>query len=599
MTSGTATLPVKPSSPFLVFRHRNFSLMWVGQLVSTIGSALTSLASSILVYRQTGSALSVGLMLMATAAPSLLVGLIAGVFVDRFDRRRIMLIADLIRAVLVFLIPFLVPSSIVWLYVIVMLTSTVGQFFDPAYESVLPEVAPDEELAAANSLIAISTFGSTAIGFAASGLIAANYPIAYAFYLDAISFLISAGCILLLRVRKLEVAEDTNVEAVFINLQNGIRYLIKNPALRSIFLLAMPVAISFGLANSLLLPFFERALKATTFEYGLQEGLTSLGFVIASLLMATVMNRWREGQWMVVGLAGMAITAILYSQLNIVAVAIAVQMISGFMNAPYSIARRLLVQRNTVAEVRGRVSSTFFVVTSAFTLVGMAAAGLADVIDVRLLYLVGGLLTFGCGVWGLILPGIGQPAAEWRKALGLLRSAPATAVAGMGRSVLPSDVDMLVGLVPTLAGLSRQDRERLITQGSIVEVLPGTKLMKAGEIGDQAYFVLQGKLVAGVAEEGGGYHSLSSMGPGDYFGEIAALTGATRTADVVAEEPAQLLQVSAALLRVLMTQAGFSQMVLARMSERLARTSIHELPRMTGVTPQDARELREEPVDAE
>ncbi len=152
-------------SPFTIFRHRNFSLIWTGQLVSTIGSALTSLAASILVYRQTdGSALSVGLMLMATAAPSLLVGLVAGVFVDRFDRRRIMIIADLLRAVLVFLVPVLVPYSIVWLYVIVMLASAVGQFFDPAYESVLPETAPDEELAAANSLMAISAFGSTAVG---------------------------------------------------------------------------------------------------------------------------------------------------------------------------------------------------------------------------------------------------------------------------------------------------------------------------------------------------------------------------------------------------------------------------------------------------
>lgn len=597
MSLGTATLPIKPTSPFRVFRHRNFSLMWVGQLVSTSGSALTSLASSILVYRQTGSALSVGLMLMATAAPSLLVGLIAGVFVDRFNRKRIMLIADVLRAVLVFLIPLLVPYNIVWLYVIVMLTSATGQFFDPAYESVLPEVAPDEELAAANSLIAISTFGSTAIGFAASGLIASNYPIAYAFYLDAISFLISAGCILFLKVRKLEINEDTSVKAVFINIKKGINYLTKNPALRSIFLLAVPVAISIGLANSLLLPFFERALKASTFEFGIQEGLTSLGFVISSLLMATIMNRWREGQWMVVGLVGMSIAAILYSQLSVVGVAIGVQMVSGFLNAPYSIARRLLVQRNTVAEVRGRISSTFFVVSSAFTLFGMAAAGLADVIDVRLLYLLGGVLMFGCGIWALVLPGIGQPAAEWRKALGLLRSASATASLGIGRAVLPTDVDLLVGLVPTLTGLSHQERERIITQGSILEVQPGTKLMKAGEVGDQAYFVMQGKLVAGIAEEGGGYHSLSSMGPGDYFGEIAALTGAARTADVVTEEPAQLLQVSASLLRMMMTQSTFSQMVLARMSERLARTSLHELPRMTGVTPQDALELRQEPVE--
>ena len=535
-------------------------------------------------------------MLMATAAPSLLVGLVAGVFVDRYDRRRIMISADLLRAVLVFLIPFLVPSSIVWLYVMVMLTSTVGQFFDPAYESVLPELAPDEELAAANSLMAISAFGSTAIGFAASGLIAAKYPIEYAFYLDAVSFLFSAGCILFLRVRKLKVTEETSLGVVVRNLKSGVSYLVKNPALRSIFLLAIPISVSFGLANSLLLPFATRALSATSFEYGLQEGLTSVGFVVASLLLAVYLNRWREGQWMVVGLMGMGLAGLVYSQLHSVTLAIAVQMLSGFMNAPYSISRRLLVQRNTGPEMRGRVASAFFVSSNAFFLVGMAAAGLADVIDVRLLYFLGGLVTVGCGVWALVLPGIGQPAAEWRRALALLRSAPAIAGLGAGRAVLPADVDLLVGLVPSLAGLGRSDREKVMTQGRVLDVEPGTKLTHSGEAGDCAYFVLAGKAVAGIASgPAGSYHSLSSMAAGDYFGEIAALTGAARTADVVAEEATRLMQIPASILRLMMAQPPFSQMVLSRMSERLARTSIRDLPRLTGVDPQDARELREEP----
>src|SRR5512143_1196559 len=246
------TLTTSPS-PFAVLRRRNFALMWTGQLVSTVGSALTSLAASIYVYRATdGSALSVGLMLMATAAPSLLVGLVAGVFVDRYDRQRIMIIADLIRAVLVVAIPFLVPHGIGWLYGIVMLTSAIGQFFDPAYESVVPEVAPDEELAAANSLIAVSSFGSTAIGFALSGLIASRFPIEYAFYLDGISFLFSAACVLLLRIRKLDVTGTTSVAVVINNLKSGLNYLFKSPVLRSVFLLAVPVAVGFGLANSLL-----------------------------------------------------------------------------------------------------------------------------------------------------------------------------------------------------------------------------------------------------------------------------------------------------------------------------------------------------------
>ena len=118
-------------------------------------------------------------MLMATAAPSLLVGLFAGVLVDRFNRKAIMIASDLLRAVLVFLIPFLVPHNIIWLYVIVLVSSAIGQFFDPAHESVLPEVASEQELAAANSLMAISSFGATAVGFAASGLIAGcnGYPL--------------------------------------------------------------------------------------------------------------------------------------------------------------------------------------------------------------------------------------------------------------------------------------------------------------------------------------------------------------------------------------------------------------------------------------
>jgi CRP-like cAMP-binding protein len=311
--------------------------------------------------------------------------------------------------------------------------------------------------------------------------------------------------------------------------------------------------------------------------------------------MAAYMSRWREGQWMVVGLMGTGLAALVYSQLHSVTLAIAVQVLSGFLNAPYSIARRLLVQRNTIAEMRGRVSSAFFVASNAFFLVGMAAAGFADVINVRVLYLIGaGLLSLACGAWGLTLPGIGQPAAEWRKALQLLRAAPAGVTAGIGRAVMPSDVDLLVGLVPSLVDLPRQDRERIITQGSILDVQPGIKLVQSGETGDLAYFVLKGKTVAGIAEQDGGYHSLSSMGPGDYFGEIGALTGASRTADVVAEESTQLLQVPASVLRQMMAQPEFGKMVLSRMSERLSRTSIHELPRMAGITPQDARELRQE-----
>ena len=126
-------------SMFAVFRNRSFILVWIGQLISSIGSALTALAASILVYRATGSVLSGGLMLVATSGLTILTGLFSGVFVDRYDRKRIILVSDLLRAILILLIPFLIPWNINWLYVIVALTSAITRFFDSAHASILPE----------------------------------------------------------------------------------------------------------------------------------------------------------------------------------------------------------------------------------------------------------------------------------------------------------------------------------------------------------------------------------------------------------------------------------------------------------------------------
>ena len=592
-----AAEPAPTLSPFAVFRNRNFSKMWTGQLISTMGSALTSLAASIYIFRLTNSIMSVGLMLMATAAPSLLVGLFAGVLVDRYDRKRIMITADLLRAVLVFLIPFLVPLSVIWLYVIVMITSAIGQFFEPAHESVLPEVASEEELAAANSLMAISSFGSTAIGFAVSGLIASAADISWAFYLDALSFLVSGICIFLISVKPLQAEMDTNAMMVVKNLKVGLHQLFATPILRSLFTAQIPTIVAFGLSNALLLPFALRALKATEFEYGLQEGLTSLGFIAGSLLMAGIFDRMREGAWIAVGYLGMALASIAYSFIHSIPLAIFIVTISGFFNAPSSIGRRLVIQRNTPREMRGRINSVFFVSRDVLFLIGMAAAGLADFIDVRLMYLGSAILLLVGGALILVLPGLRQNRDEWRQALSLLKAAPARAGLGIGRTALPADMDALVGLLPSLATLSARERENLISQARVVEAPAGTNILRHGEVSDAAYFILSGRAVAGIAMGEGNYRSLSTMTNGDFFGEIAALTSATRTADVVAAENTSLLQVPAQALRSLMVNPALSALFLTKISERLGRTTINELPRFAGVDQQDVHDLRTTPVE--
>ena len=117
--------------------------------VSTAGSSLTDLAAGIYVYRVTESALAVGLTLMATAIPSLIVGLLAGVYVDRHDRQRVMIVTCLIQAVLVGLIAVVLGIEAIalpGLYLLILLNAGVKQFFDPAHDSLLPELASDEEL---------------------------------------------------------------------------------------------------------------------------------------------------------------------------------------------------------------------------------------------------------------------------------------------------------------------------------------------------------------------------------------------------------------------------------------------------------------------
>jgi DHA3 family macrolide efflux protein-like MFS transporter len=592
VTAAGSSVISPPPSPFAVFRRRDFALMWLGQLVDTIGSSLTSLSASILIYRETGSAASVGLMLIATAAPGLVFGLFAGVIVDRYDRKRIMIAANLIRALLVFLIPVLVPLNIAWLYILVALTSTVGQFFDPAHESVLPEVAPDEELAAANSLMAISSFGSTAIGFAASGLLASLGDLKWAFYIDAITFLLSAFFIALIDIKPLIVETKTNAAVIVDNLRGGIRYLFDTPILRSLFLVSIPVLIAVGLINTLLLPFATRALEMNEFQFGIQEGVTSIGFVIGSLAMAGFAGRLYEGQWLTIGYIGLGILGIAYSQATNIPIAITILFFFGMMNAPSAIAKRLVIQRHSPREMRGRVSSTFFVTRDIFFLVGMGAAALADIIDVRVMFLLASVMVLLSGFLAQLLPGLRQGGAQWRKAISMLRAAPVAPGLGAGRIVSPADLDMLAGLMPQLSGLSAKEWDDLLQGAQVVSAPANTAIIRLGDSGEDVYFILSGHVIVGFYNEDDRFSSLSVMGPGDFFGEIAALTGSRRTADVITEDESSLIVVTAGSLRGMMDNPAVSQLFLTTMSERLTTVQITDLPRFAGYDQQELRELR-------
>jgi CRP-like cAMP-binding protein/sugar phosphate permease len=581
---------------FAIFRRRNFSLMWLAQLVSTIGSSLTDLAAAILVFRITGSALSVGLVLIVTALPTLVFGLVAGVFVDRFDRKRILLASDLLRGILVVSIPFVVDNfGLLGLYVIIFFAGCVKQFFDPAWESVLPEIASEEELARANSFLAISSFGSTAVGFALAGLLSSLDPvkIQLPFFIDGATFLISFVCVALVALPKHgSPAGQTSVGVVLANLRDGMRTLWGIPILRSLVVASLPVFLAIGFWNVMLLPMAIRVLDGTEFEYGLQEGLTSVGFVVAALLLARYIDRLASGQWLVVSILGMGIFGVLYAFSPNIWVAIPIVMATGFLNAPSGISRRTILQRNTPRQMRGRVFSAFFVSRDVLLLVGMAGAGLADFFDIRLLIAGSSVVLIGAGVLHQVLPGIGRPAAEWRRALQLLRTAPAAPTVGAGRPATMLDLDRLIDVLPELGSLAIARRTTFLTNSTVARAASGEAIMKAGDPGTDAYFVLAGNAVAGIPEENG-FQSLSTMGPGDFFGEIGALTGSPRSANVVATEDLELFEVTGETLKSLMDVPEMSALISSKMTERLARTSTPDFVRLAKPDQRDLRDLRQ------
>ena len=265
------------------------------------------------------------------------------------------------------------------------------------------------------------------------------------------------------------------------------------------------------------------------------------------------------------GIAGIAATA---WRLEL-PVAILLVMISGFFNSPSSVARSVLLQRNTPREMRGRVFSAFYVMRDIIFLFGMAgrrprrhrrhpAAHRRRLVPaVR----VGGAST-------LVAPGLGH-LARWRAAAARLqrpRSGAPGLAAIAGPAATLADFDRLVGRLPPFGRLRRgAARRRSSRDATVREVPAGTRIVEHGDTASSAYFILDGSATAGIPDEGG-YRGLSTMGAGDFFGEIAALTGSPRTADVVADTDTTLLEVPADALRATMVVPEIRKLVLSTLT---------------------------------
>ena len=209
----------------------SFRRLWIGQAVSYFGDMMNTTGLAIMLFLVTRSPSIVALGLIAKAVPTILFGLVAGPLVDRLNRQRVMVLADVSRAVLTVTIPFWAIHWLPGVFIAVFLVATAGTFFNPAKQAIIPNLVPEGLLVQANSLVQSSERTMELLGYALAGLIAAVISWIPLFLIDAATYMFSAATLLgvpdLLRrstQKPLMLARD---------ISDGMRFIVRSPILRS------------------------------------------------------------------------------------------------------------------------------------------------------------------------------------------------------------------------------------------------------------------------------------------------------------------------------------------------------------------------------
>jgi len=237
----------------LLRRNRNFRQLWLGQVVSQMGDWFDTIALYTIILNLTGSGRDVGLLLVARFVPSFLFGPISGVVADRFSRRTIMIVSDILRAVVVLGFLLVRRADQLWIiYVLTVLQLALSTFFEPAKTAAIPSIVADRELVAANAISSVTWSIMLTLGAAIGGVITGWFGTNAAFILDALSYLLSAALIFTVRLPKRPKRERQRLtlgRALGITETiEGVRYVKRRPSVLALLL----VKPAWGLGGGIL-----------------------------------------------------------------------------------------------------------------------------------------------------------------------------------------------------------------------------------------------------------------------------------------------------------------------------------------------------------
>ncbi|UVT21518.1 MAG: MFS transporter [Nitrospira sp.] len=374
----------RESRGWYLIRTRDFGLLWWGQVVSQIGEGLNKVALLWFVYTLTGSALKVTIVGLLQTVPPLLLGPVIGVFLDRLPKKTVMVWVDLIRAFMTFLIPALFALdllSLEGLYVLIFLTSIVSTIFGPALVSAVPRLVRPSELVRANALIQGTNNIGLLLGPAISGVLIAMIGVENVLYVNSVTFLVSALCLIPMRLHetlKIDKEAGNKSPSVLDDLIVGFRFVFGTQS--TVFLLVVISAL-YNLGASafvFILPVYAKEflqvgpVQLGWLWSGLGVGMLAVSTWLASRHQGDLHSRLRLiARGMTVG--GLAVCSL--SLLETPLVATAVVVVVGGSTAIMNPVVWALLQETTPEHLMGRVLTTFSTGSMATAMAGMTGFG--------------------------------------------------------------------------------------------------------------------------------------------------------------------------------------------------------------------------------
>ncbi len=388
-----------------LFRNRDFVLLWSGQLLSMIGAQCVIVAGIALISDISHSPLALLIPALCIMGPPVVLGLMGGVIADRINRKLVMIVSDLSRALIVLTILFVTTPQQLWiLYCAAAGLAVAGTFFDPARNASLPRIVPANSLIAANGLIQGSRVIALIVGPAIGGFAVELWqPSAILF--NSATFLVSAAAVSLMRIpRNGRGAAAVDQSSVWSDIRDGLTFIRRSWVLRRVLVVTAVATLGAGAVLLLAIPHLKVKLGASAMHYGVAMSVLGLGSLVGCGLVTRI-ARGVAASTVVGGmliLAGAAIVAFAYAPGYVV-----VLISLAFIGMCLVVARGTLdALTQTVApdEVRGRVQSAVNILIMSSTAI---AAGLSAVVGsvapTETVLVVAGATTAAAGLGAILV----------------------------------------------------------------------------------------------------------------------------------------------------------------------------------------------------